>query len=141
MKRLLVLLLVTLVMGSATSFSGPVHINGPGILIRDATATLFEGFILADVAFVMIDAKVIGESGPITVISRFDVTSTFAGNLQGFFDNNFFSIPDSPIMFSAIFANGPDSKKFVLGDNGQSREVISLRGSSKPTYTVNESFV
>jgi hypothetical protein len=138
MKKLLVLLVLTLVIGSV--FSGPVHINGPGILTRDTVIFLpSEETISADAILLMtggIVANNLCRIDRFEIFRYFEVGGTVAVDSQGFYNDGFSGVSDLPTMFSAILTVSPDSTKFVFGDNCQSQEVISLRGSSKPACTV-----
>jgi hypothetical protein len=136
MKKLLALLIAMLVIGSV--FSGPVHINGPGISTENAAVfALSEGFVLADVVLPVIDRAVTENFGQVVAIYRFDVIDAVAGDSQGIYDE-LFGVTGSPFMITAALATNPDSKNFVLGDVSRSQEVISLRGHSKPAHTGND---
>jgi hypothetical protein len=120
MKKLLALLTTALVLGSV--FAGPVHINGPGINTGD-----IEDFGLTG----MPCPPSIGQDTP------FDVGGAVAVDSQGVYYNKFSGSSGLPLIIAATQIATPDSQNFVLGDAGQSQEVISLSGCSKPAYTGN----
>lgn len=136
MKRLLMLLIATLVIGSA--FSGPVHINGPGLNTGvSIEIALSESFGLADVTTFPVEQAVsnLGQAG------AFDVDGTAAVDLQGFYNSECLGVSGLLSMVSATAVASPDSQNFVFGDIARSQEVFSLRGCSKPACTKNKVIV
>jgi hypothetical protein len=126
MKKLLALLTTALVIGSV--FAGPVHINGPGINTGDIYEFAFsEDFGLTGMSCL----PSIGQDTP------FDVGGAVAVDSQGVYYNKFSGSSGLPLIIAATQIATPDSQNFVLGDAGQSQEVISLSGCSKPAYTGN----
>jgi hypothetical protein len=55
----------------------------------------------------------------------------------GVYYNKFSGSSGLPLVIAATQIAAPDSQNIVLGDAGQSQEVISLSGCSKPAYTGN----
>jgi hypothetical protein len=122
MKKLLVLLLATLVIGVA--FSGPVHNNGPGISAGDSIEfSHIEEFVSMDLALPSIR---ITNSAAVSA-----VPGTFAGNSQGIYFVETLGVSGSIINISKALTATPDT---YFGDNGPSQEVIARLGCSKPAY-------
>jgi hypothetical protein len=131
MKKLLVLLLAMLVIGSV--FSGPVRINGPGLITENAAAIAPAGVTLSAIV-----RQAVLNSDQAGIIHSFDVIGAVAGDSQGLFNYELLGVTGSPFMFTTALATCPGSIDFIPRDVSRSQEVISLRGSSKPAYTGNE---
>jgi hypothetical protein len=137
MKKLLALLIATLVIGSA--FSGPVRINGPGLNTEVSIRVAFsEGLDLADVALFSITRH-----GALNLdwTGAFDIGGMVAVDSQGFYNNECLGVSGLLSIISATAVVNPDSQNFVFGDISRSQEVISLWGCSRPAYTDKDMFI
>ena len=140
MKKLLALLLTMLVIGSA--YSGPIHINGPGVIpgitideVSDITVAIEPIYVSSHIDFCTAH---VFQVSPFEFGAQ-DIAGVNAGDCRGIYNNVFSGklVSTDSLVFPVTT---PDIEQVFYGADSQAQEVMPLAGS-KNRAAVNTAII